>query len=59
MIRQPLGPMKVVLANATPELRALDQQARSTRMGIWSGGGWRWLIELPAAGVWGEQVFIM
>jgi penicillin-binding protein 1A len=26
-------------ANATPELRALDQQARSTRVGIWSGGG--------------------
>jgi penicillin-binding protein 1A len=25
-------------ANAPPELRALDQQARSTRMGIWSGG---------------------
>jgi len=25
-------------ANATPELRALDQQARSTRVGIWSGG---------------------
>jgi membrane peptidoglycan carboxypeptidase len=24
-------------ANATPELRALDQQARSTRVGIWSG----------------------
>jgi penicillin-binding protein 1A len=24
-------------ANATPELRALEQQARSTRMGIWSG----------------------
>ena len=25
-------------ANATPELRALDQQARSTRVGIWRGG---------------------
>jgi penicillin-binding protein 1A len=25
-------------ANATPELRALDQQARSTRVGIWSAG---------------------
>ncbi len=25
-------------ANATPELRALDQQARSSRVGIWSGG---------------------
>jgi len=24
-------------ANATPELRALEQQARSTRVGIWSG----------------------
>jgi hypothetical protein len=24
-------------ANATAELRALDQQARSTRAGIWSG----------------------
>jgi penicillin-binding protein 1A len=24
--------------NATPELRALDQQARSTRVGIWRGG---------------------
>jgi penicillin-binding protein 1A len=23
-------------ANATPELRALEQQARSTRVGIWS-----------------------
>jgi penicillin-binding protein 1A len=26
-------------ANATPELRALEQQARSTRVGIWSGRG--------------------
>src|SRR5947209_17584554 len=26
-----------VAANATPELRALEQQARSTRVGIWSG----------------------
>src|SRR5215472_11310710 len=26
-------------ANATPELRALEQQARSTRAGIWSGRG--------------------
>ncbi len=26
-------------ANATPELRALDQQARSARVGIWSRGG--------------------
>jgi penicillin-binding protein 1A len=26
-------------ANATPELRALDQQARSSRLGIWSGRG--------------------
>jgi endonuclease YncB( thermonuclease family) len=25
-------------ANATPELRALDQQARSTRLGIWRAG---------------------
>jgi membrane peptidoglycan carboxypeptidase len=25
-------------ANATPELRVLDQQARSTRVGIWRGG---------------------
>ena len=25
-------------ANATPELRALDQQARPTRVGIWRGG---------------------
>jgi hypothetical protein len=24
-------------ANAPPELRVLDQQARSTRVGIWSG----------------------
>jgi endonuclease YncB( thermonuclease family) len=23
--------------NATPELRALEQQARSTRVGIWGG----------------------
>jgi penicillin-binding protein 1A len=26
-------------ANATPELRTLEQQARSTRVGIWSGRG--------------------
>jgi len=25
-------------ANATPEMRALDQQARSTRLGIWRAG---------------------